>query len=183
MKKELYLELKNKAVEYYDKAHIILKEKEKESIEAADFGLNDVYNIGLLSVVYVNTERCCAKEMVLLPGQTCPEHLHPPVGNNYEGKEETFRCRKGIVYLYIDGNPDGKKDIKAQIPAGHEDYFTVFHEIVLQEGDQYTLHPMTRHWFQAGQEGAVISEFSTHCYDEHDIFTDPRINRIPKISE
>ena len=26
--------------------------------------------------VYVNTERVCAKEMVLFPYQTCPEHMH-----------------------------------------------------------------------------------------------------------
>jgi D-lyxose ketol-isomerase len=33
------------------------------------------------------------------------------------------------------------------------------------------------HWFQAGPEGAVISEFSTQSRDEADVFTDPRIVR------
>jgi D-lyxose ketol-isomerase len=41
--------------------------------------------------------------------------------------------------------------------------------------------PDTLHWFQAGDEGAVISEFSTHSTDEFDIFTDSRIRRITKI--
>lgn len=181
MKKEIYNQLKEKALSYYEDAKIILTDEEKDRIEVADFGLDDVYQIGLESVVYVNTDRCCAKEMVLLPRQTCPEHIHPPVGENYPGKEETFRCRKGTVYLYVEGEPSDK--IQAIIPKGSEEYFTVFHEIILHEGEQYTLYPMTKHWFQAAEEGAVVSEFSTHCYDEHDIFTDVRIRRIPEIEE
>ena len=41
--------------------------------------------------------------------------------------------------------------------------------------------PNTRHWFQAGDEGCVVSEFSTTSYDEYDIFTDINIARIPTI--
>jgi D-lyxose ketol-isomerase len=41
--------------------------------------------------------------------------------------------------------------------------------------------PDTLHWFQAGPEGAVVSEFSTTNTDEFDRFTDPRINRFTKI--
>ena len=33
-------------------------------------------------LVYVNTDRVCAKELVLFPGQLCPEHRHPPVGGD-----------------------------------------------------------------------------------------------------
>lgn len=180
MKRELYLELQKKAAEYYDRANIIITEKERENIEVADFGLDQVHEIGLESIVYMNTERVCAKEMVLFPRQTCPEHLHPPIGD-YIGKEETFRCRYGKIYLYVEGEPSG--EIHAKLPEGAEQYFTVFHEIVLEEGDQYTLRPETKHWFQAGDEGAVVSEFSTQCYDEYDIFTDKRIKRIPTIEE
>jgi D-lyxose ketol-isomerase len=43
--------------------------------------------------------------------------------------------------------------------------------------------PDTLHWFRAGDEGAVVSEFSTTSTDDQDIFTDPRINRFTKISE
>ena len=35
----------------------------------------------------------------------------------------------------------------------------------------------TLHWFQAGDEGAIVSEFSTRSYDEFDIFTNPRDSR------
>ena len=67
------------------------------------------------------------------------------------------------------------------LPEGHETSFTVFKEIVLQPGDQYTLMPNTLHWFQAGSDGAVVSEFSTTSTDDADVFTDPAINRITKI--
>ncbi len=41
--------------------------------------------------------------------------------------------------------------------------------------------PNTRHWFQAGDEGAVLSEFSSTSYDEYDVFTHPRIDRFTKV--
>lgn len=120
----------------------------------------------------------CAKEMVLLPGQTCPQHTHVPFGD-YPGKEETFRCRWGQVYLYVAGEP--ASPIRAQVPETGKDSYTVFHEIVLKPGQQYTLTPNTPHWFQGGPEGAVVSEFSTTSYDEYDVFADPDIRRIPEI--
>jgi D-lyxose ketol-isomerase len=36
-------------------------------------------------------------------------------------------------------------------------------EIVLRRGDQHTIPPGTLHWFQAGDEGATVSEFSTRA--------------------
>lgn len=51
------------------------------------------------------------------------------------------------------------------------------HEIVLHPGEQYTIPPDTLHWFQAGDEGAGVSEFSTRSRDKFDIFTDPQIRR------
>jgi len=44
-------------------------------------------------------------------------------------------------------------------------------------GDQLTISPDTLHWFQAGEEGAIVSEFSTRSRDETDVFTDPSIRR------
>lgn len=180
MKREVYEKARQQALEYYEKAHIVLTEEEKNRIEVADFGLKDLEHIGLNLVTFVNTQRCCAKEMVLFPGQTCPEHRHGPVpGLNYEGKEETFRCRYGRVYLYVEGTKT--ENPKGHIPKGYEAGYTAEHEIVLNAGDQYTLYPDTRHWFQAGPEGAVISEFSTRSLDEFDVFTDPDIKRIPAV--
>ena len=180
MKLEEFKKLQERAYAYYKKASIIITDKEKENIEIADFGLNDIENTGLQLVIYVNTNRVCSKEMVIFPGQTCPEHRHPQI-NGTMGKEETFRCRYGSVYLYIEGMDTKKR--KCNPPVKDEKYYTVFHEIELKPGEQYTISPNILHWFQAGEEGAVVSEFSTTSYDEFDIFTDNRIYRIPKIKE
>ncbi len=177
MKREVYEKMAERALAYYEKAGIALTKEEKDNIEVADFGLNDVENTGLELVVYINCDRYCAKEMVLLPHQTCPEHMHITVGSQ-EGKQETFRCRYGKVYLYTEGEPVEKPAVNP--PEGA---YTVFHETVLLPGEQYTIMPGTKHWFSAGDEGAVISEFSTHSDDASDIFTDERIKRLPEIEE
>ena len=171
--KELYLKTREKAMQYFEKAGIVLTEKEKNNFEVAEYGLNMLDNIGLELITYVNTDRVCAKELVLFPGQTCPEHRHPEIKGE-PGKEETFRCRWGEVYLYVSGEPCVK--IKAILPKGKEQYFTCRHEIILKPGEQYTLKENTLHWFQAGPEGAIISEFSTKSRDEYDIYTDPAID-------
>jgi len=173
-----YEEAQRKAVSLYEKAGIVLTPEEKKNIEVADFGLSDLNHIGLEIIVYINTQRVCAKELAMFPRQTCPEHRHPPFEGT-PGKEETFRCRWGTVYLYVPG--EKTPNPHAIIPKEYEKYFTVWHEIVLKPGYQYTLYPNTLHWFQAGDEGAVVSEFSTKSVDEKDIFTDPRIERKTKI--
>jgi D-lyxose ketol-isomerase len=176
--KEQYEYYRKGALDRFQKAHIVLTNAEKEQIEIADFGLGQFEQIGLAVVVYVNTERCCAKELAMWPRQTCPEHRHPSVGSA-PGKEETFRCRWGKMYLYVPG--DKTVSPKAVPLTGREKTYTVWHEIALHPGDQMTLPPNTLHWFQAGPEGAVVSEFSTRSTDENDIFTDDEIARITKL--
>lgn len=169
---------RSRALEYLERAGIVLTAEEREQIEVADFGLSDLAHTGLELITYVNTARCCAKELVLFPRQTCPEHLHPPVDGE-PGKEETFRCRWGEVYLYVPGEPT--QNPKAVPPPGREQTYTVQHEIILRPGEQYTLEPNTPHWFQAGDAGAVVSEFSTRSRDESDIFRDPEIQRATQV--
>ena len=161
-------------------AGIVLTAEERAAIEVADFGLSRLDEIGLEVVVYVNTDRVCAKELVMFPRQTCPEHRHPPHGGS-PGKEETFRCRQGIVYLYTEGEPTPSPACRA--PGDDPSAFTVWHEVVLRPGDQYTLAPDTLHWFQAGDEGAIVSEFSTRSSDELDVFTDSRIGRATVVRD
>jgi D-lyxose ketol-isomerase len=132
---------------------IVLTEVERDAIEVADFGLSRLREEGLIVLVYVNTDRYCAKELVLYPGQTCPEHRHPPFDGT-PGKEETFRCRRGLVTLRVEGS-----------------------ELVLRPGDQFTIPPDTLHSFTAGPDGAVITEFSSTSRDELDVFTDPDVQR------
>jgi D-lyxose ketol-isomerase len=147
-------EARERAAAMVDAAGIVLTPHEREQIEIADFGLGRLDEIGLQIVVYVNTDRVCAKELVLFPHQRCPEHRHPPFEGE-PGKEETFRVRRGVVHLHVEGAGD----------------------IVLRAGDQYTIPPNTLHSFEAGDEGAIVSEFSTTSRDALDVFTDPRIAR------
>ena len=147
-------EARERAAAMLDEAGIVLTPRERESIEIADFGLGRLEEIGLQIVVYVNTDRVCAKELVMFPHQRCPEHRHPPVVGE-PGKEETFRVRRGAIQLHVDGAGD----------------------ILLGPGEQYTLPPNTLHSFEAGDEGAIVSEFSTKSRDALDVFTDPGIVR------
>ena len=147
-------EARERAAAMLARAGIVLTPAERDAIEVTDLGLSRLEETGLQLLTYVNTERVCAKELVLFPRQICPEHRHPPVGDD-PGKEETFRCRTGVVHLHVEG---------------HE-------EIVLRPGEQFTIPPNTLHWFQAGEDGAIVSEFSTRSTDEHDVFTDPEIVR------
>jgi D-lyxose ketol-isomerase len=147
-------EARERAAAMLERAGVVLTPAERVDIEVADFGLGRLEEIGLQLVVYVNTERVCAKELVLFPEQVCPEHRHPPIGTD-PGKEETFRCRLGTVHLHVAGRG----------------------EIVLSPGEQFTIQPDTLHWFQAGADGAVVSEFSTRSRDEFDVFSDPLIVR------
>lgn len=149
-------EARERAAAMLDAAGIVLTPAEREQIEIADFGLGRLDEVGLQIVVYVNTERVCAKELVLFPHQRCPEHRHPPVEGE-PGKEETFRVRRGTVHLHVEAAGD----------------------IVLGPGDQYTIPPNTLHSFEAGDEGAIVSEFSTTSRDALDVFTDPGIVRLP----
>ena len=171
---EKHNEIRQRVIKMLDQNKIVLTESEKENIEVADFGLNDIENIGLQIITYINTERVCAKELIMFPHQTCPEHLHPTI-DDIPGKEETFRCRAGNVFLYISGVSTNAPSCKAP----NEKYYTVWHEIELKPGEQYTLMPDTLHWFQAGKNGAIVSEFSTKNTDDADIFTDPNIIREP----
>jgi D-lyxose ketol-isomerase len=158
-------------------AGIVVSEADRGTIEVADFGLSRLAETGLQLLVYVNTDRYCAKELVLFAGQTCPEHRHPPFSGT-PGKEETFRCRRGLVYLYVEGAPTAQPACRP--PAG---VYTVAHEIELRPGAQHTIPPGTLHWFQAGPEGAVVSEFSSASRDELDEFTDPAVRRATIVQD
>ena len=139
-------------------AGIAVTDAERDAIEVADFGLSRLREQGLMLLVYVNTDRYCAKELVLYPGQACPEHRHPPFGGG-PGKEETFRCRRGLVTLRVDGR-----------------------ELVLGPGEQFTIPPDTLHSFRAGPDGAVVTEFSSASRDELDVFTDPAVRRATVVA-
>ena len=166
---------RERAAARLEAAGLTLTPEEAEGIEVVDFGLNLLEEVGAQIVVYVNTERVCAKEIVLFPNQTCAEHRHPPFDGT-PGKEETFRVRAGVVFLHVEGDPTPNP--RARPARADRGVYTAAREIVLRPGGQFTVPPDTLHWFQAGPDGAIVSEFSTQSRDDLDVFTDPEISRL-----
>jgi D-lyxose ketol-isomerase len=160
-------------------AGVKLTDKEAAEMDVADFGLERLNVEGAQIVSFFNTERVSAKVIALFPDQTLPEHWHTAVGDD-PGKEETIRVIDGTVYCYIPGEESVSR---GHIPTGKGDYYTVRHEIVMKPGDQMTLQPGVKHWFQAGGEGAVLYSFSSAARCALDPFTDPDIVRVTKISD
>jgi D-lyxose ketol-isomerase len=166
-----------RAAEMIRAAGLIITEKESQSIDVADFGLSQLEKEGIQILTYFSTNRISAKVLVLFPNQTEPEHWHPPVDDD-PGKEEIIRALWGNLRFYIPGEDNLKEGF---IPEGKEDCYTMRNEIILKPGDQLHLPPGTKHWFQAGPEGAVMYSFSTCVRDGFDKFTDPEIVRETKI--
>jgi D-lyxose ketol-isomerase len=179
MKQAEVEKIRARAAALLENAHIVITPQEREAMEIVDFGLGDIDNMGLEIIVYENNDRYCAKELVLFPRQTCAEHRHPQVSAQNVGKQETFRCRWGEVYLYVPGEAAAKP--KAVIPEKYRKHLTVWREVVLRPGNQHAFAPDTLHWFQAGDQGAVVSEFSSTSTDENDVYTDPNIRRVPEV--
>lgn len=59
------------------------------------YGLEHFYNTGLAMITLING-KYCKKLLVILPGQTCPRHVH-------QVKDETFFILGGEVEITIDG--------------------------------------------------------------------------------
>lgn len=172
---------RRRALDLLAKARIAVTAEEAAALEVSDMGLDALETIGIQIIVYINSDRYCAKEIVLTPRQICPEHRHPPLGPGIPGKQETFRCRAGEVFLYRPGPPAAAP--RGRVPERFRKGFSVWNEIVLRPGDQFTLPPDTLHWFQAGDEGAVVSEFSSTSDDASDVFTLEAIERSPRIED
>jgi len=162
-----------KAMRMIGNAGILLTKKDKEKITAADFGLSHLFKEGIQILTMFDTERVAGKILVLLPYQTEPEHWHPSVGDD-PGKEEIIRAISGDLYFYIPGENSLKNGF---IVEGKDSCYTMRNEVVLLPGEQLILPPGTKHWFQAGENGAVMYSFSTKVRDTLDQFSDPDIVR------
>jgi D-lyxose ketol-isomerase len=158
---------------------INITREEVEKVEVADFGLGRLDIEGAQILTLVSTGRIAVKVVVLFGGQTLPEHWHPPVGDD-PGKEETVRVISGLLRFYI---PGGDNMTEGAIPAGKEYAYTARHELIFKPGDQITMEPGSKHWFQAGEKGVVMYSFSTIARDVLDGFTDPAIKRTTEIQE
>lgn len=156
-----------------------IKEEEIARISVTDFGLSNLTAEGAQILTFISTDRVAVKVIVLFPNQTLPEHWHLPVEDD-PGKQETIRAVDGVLYIGIPGEDNLKS---ATIPAGKDDFYTCRHEISMQPGDQLTLDPGTKHWFQAGAKGVVMYSFSTCARDNLDRFSDPKVVRETVIAD
>ena len=171
---------RRRATELLGKARVVARADEIEQIEVVDLGLGELEQTGLQILTMVNTDAIGVKVLLLSPHQACPQHRHPPLGD-YPGKEETFRCQWGELYLYTPGEPTPAP--KARPPEHRRHTYTVWHETILRPGGQVTSPPNSFHWFQAGPEGAVVWSFSSRPTDVADVFTDPDVRRRTIIVE
>ena len=165
------------AAEMIRRAGVIITDQEADSIEVVDFGLSNLEREGVQVLTLVQTERISVKILAMLPNQTEPEHWHPPVGND-PGKEETIRVIAGTVYFYIAGEDSFEEGF---IVEGKDDCYIMRKEFVMKPGDQITLAPGEKHWFQAREGGAVMYSFSTIAWVALDQFTDPDVVRITQV--
>jgi D-lyxose ketol-isomerase len=179
LKRADYVAAQHRATAMIKKAGICVTDAETQKVEVADFGLGQLNVEGAQILTFVATDRIAVKVVALFPNQTLPEHWHPRVGDD-PGKEETVRVVWGTLRLYAPGD---ESICEGFIPAGKENAYTARHELILNPGEQMTLEPGTRHWFQAGGKGAVLYSFSTVARDVLDAFTDPNIERVTRIQD
>jgi D-lyxose ketol-isomerase len=174
-----YDEAKARAARMMREAGVVITDAEVEAMDVADFGLSDFHCEGAAILTFFNTERVAARVLALFPLQTEPEHWHEAVGPD-KGKEETCRIVSGACYFYVPGEDTLSRGF---VPKGKDACYTMRHEIVLGPGDQITLVPGTKHWFQAGPEGTVMFSFSSAARDAADLFTDPDIVRATVVKD
>jgi D-lyxose ketol-isomerase len=171
---------RRQAAELLEQAGVVASERELRKMEVVDLGLGELEQTGLQILTLVSTRAIGVKVLVSLPDQIFPQHKHPPLGD-YPGKEETFRCQWGELYLYTEGEPTPHP--KAEPPSHRRQTYTVWHEVVLHPGDQSTSPPNTFHWFQGGPCGAVVWSFSSRPTDVEDVFADPEARRETLIGD
>lgn len=150
-----------------ERTGLAITDTEWATLAANDFGLGRLRVEGFVFIDLLRTSRVRITLLVLLPSQTLPEHLHPAYGTE-PGKEETLRCLWGETKVVMPGEPTPG----LVIPTGKETFYTVRHAVTIRPGQQCTVPPVTRHWFQAGPEGAVNLAFQNRVDETHNIFTE-----------
>ena len=164
---------RNEAAKMLAEAGVVVSEKEIEAMDVADFGLSSLRTEGAQILSLIETDKIAARVIVLFPGQTEPEHWHMGIGD-YEGKQESLRIISGELYLYLAGENSMSL---GKAPAGKEEYYSARNEIVMLPTDTITIPTGAKHWFQAGENGAVFYTISTLATDSMDPFTDPNVVR------
>jgi hypothetical protein len=135
------------AAEKLSETGVVLTAEERDAIEVADFGLSRLAETGLQLLVYVNTDRYCAKELVLRPWADVPGapastlRGHPRQGGDVPlSQRPRLSLRRGRPHT-----GSGVHAASGRIHRRARDRAAA--------GMQHTIPPGTLHWFQAGPEG------------------------------
>ena len=125
-------EARERAAAMLAEAGIVLTPEERGAIELADFGSRRARETGLQIVVYVNTERVCAKE---------------PCSSRTSSARSTGTRRSTA------SRARRRRSAAASGSSSSTSKASGARKIVLRPGDQFTIMPDTLHWFQAGAAG------------------------------
>jgi len=171
-------EIKQKALQLFEKARIPLTEREKnEELKILECGDRDFYEIGLLFLTFINTDFYGGRYIIFLPNQFCPLHIHPDIPNA-QGKIETFRVVFGQVIKY--SATKAHDEIVIPVTAIELRDLDYKDHVILNAGDQSITNVEERHWYKGGPEGAISMEISTPLrHEEYDVWTDK--TSYPKI--
>jgi D-lyxose ketol-isomerase len=150
-----------------ERTGLVITDNDWAMLRANDFGFGQLRVEGFVYIDLLRSDRLRITLLVLLPNQTLPEHLHPACGSE-AGKEETLRCLWGETLVVM----PGMATAGLTVPAGKEAVYTARHAVTLRPGEQCTVPPGTRHWFQAGPDGSVNLAFQNRVDESLNIFTE-----------
>ncbi len=163
-------QIKKEAGKLLMKSGFPVTQKELDTLNVNDFGLNNLSEEGCVFFDLLRTEKLRITILILLPNQTLPQHMHPAYEDE-KGKEESVRSLWGIFKVYVEGNENQNN---LNLPEGKAEFYTARKEYALKPGEQYTVPPHIKHWFQAGEKGAVAIAFQNRVNEDYNVFYDPQ---------
>lgn len=153
----------------------ILPMLKTDELWVLDFALGNFMEVGMAGVFYVNNEKdnYLLHDIWLLPGQQIPEHYHIKL-DTVGPKMEAWLVRHGAADFYAEGEPTPGIDEK--IPPLHRKIAKA-RTMVSKKPGGVVIQPIpeSRHWMQAGPEGAIVTEVATYHSMDALKFTHPDI--------
>lgn len=146
-----------------------------EEFWVADFNLKNFVDVGMAGIFWIiNTKhKYTGVEMFLLPGQSIPEHWHVAT-KDASTKFESCHVRYGSITLFTEG--EAKPDVADRIPQYQREIVKARKEKVLNPGEiGFAEKEGEKHWFKAGPEGAIMTEYATVHDGDGVRFSDPSI--------
>jgi D-lyxose ketol-isomerase len=146
-----------------------------EEFWVADFNLKNFVEVGMAGIFWIiNPEqKYTGVEMFLLPGQSIPEHWHVAT-KDASPKFESCHVRYGSITLFTEG--EEAPGVEKRIPIYQRKIAKARKEKILTAGEiGFAEKEGEKHWFKAGPEGAIMTEYAT-VHDGAGVrFTDPSI--------